>query len=312
MLIQNSCRQYDADIQRIRDGLEALEGGASDDIFQTRASPFEEQLPFNVAINLDEPEGVSASVGMMKQRLHYLLPIEQHVRPVALVPLELMYEVVDHFRQILTSFPHDEHPMDDLRRENGKIHEFVDDFWYGKTCHFPDTLLRRLRPYAPSAWDLECWLAKCLLRQVICGKFGVHYNDIEKDPEKGYYKIRNREESMEKPLATMGMLMVSIYLSKLSVRLAAWLPYELMVVQAPRNARAHSAFISGTEYYEKLEFPDSDEFPDLIFHTCLDHVLEWIESRNWHDSLLRISEEEYRGMFWDAVDEGTEEWRHTA
>ncbi|KAI4124333.1 MAG: hypothetical protein LQ338_004846 [Usnochroma carphineum] len=312
MLIQNFCRQYNTDVQRIRDELEALEDGASDDIFQTRASLYEEQLPLNIAISLDESAGVAAGVSLMKHRLHFLLPIEQPVRPATYIPPQLMNDIVEHFRRVVMDFPLDEHPMDSMRRENGKVHGFIDNFWNGKGCHFPDTLLRQLRPHAPERWDLDCWIAKCFIRQVICREHGVHYADIKQDREKRSYRFRNPKDSVEEPLAAMAMMLIGSYVSKLSVRLAAWMPYELIVVQAQEDVRVHSAFISGVDYYPKLVFPNSGEFPDADFHMCLGHVLDWLEARNWHDPLLRFSKEEYREMFWDAIDEGTEEWRHTA
>ncbi|KAL9020726.1 MAG: hypothetical protein Q9185_002042 [Variospora sp. 1 TL-2023] len=66
-------------VQHMHDEFEALGGGASDDIFQTRASPFEGDLPLNVAINLEEASDVAANNSILQHQLRSLLPIKQGV-----------------------------------------------------------------------------------------------------------------------------------------------------------------------------------------------------------------------------------------
>ncbi|KAI4141060.1 MAG: hypothetical protein LQ341_003620 [Variospora aurantia] len=197
MLSQNFLWQHDQDVQRMHDELEALGNGASDDIFQTQASPFEGDLPLNVAITLEEASSVAANTSILQHRLRTLLPIKQ-------------------------------------RRTTAS--------------RKPASATKNPGP------GVIAWL-------------------------------------------------ISNYLSKLAIQLAAWLPYELVVVQS-QDTNTHADFISSNDYWDKVSI--GDIFND-DFRTCLDHVLQWMEYQEWHDSLQHISEELYYEFFWRFLDGGTEE-----
>ncbi|KAI4282112.1 MAG: hypothetical protein L6R35_005482 [Caloplaca aegaea] len=209
MLIQNFLRQHDQDVQRMHDEFEALGNGASDDIFQTRASPLEGDLPLNVAINLEEASGVAANTSILQHRLRSLLPIKQRVR----------------------------------------------------------------------------------------------YAGIESLLLKANYRVEKTGVSHEKSGPGVIAWLISIYLSKLAIQLAAWLPYELVVVQS-QDSNFHADFISSNDYWDKMSIGD---FFNDDFRTCLDHVLQWMEYQEWHDSLQHLSEEVYYEFFWRFLDGGTEE-----
>lgn len=311
MLIPNTCRRLNEEVDRILEELEALDDGASDDIFQTRASPFEEQLPLNIPINPEEHAGVVAEVSTMQHRLQSLFPIEQGPRPAALGTHQLMEEIVQQFRLILIKMPRDDDPIANFQRKGTVVHGYVDDVWLGRACHFPDGFLRRLRPQMPQRWDLDCWIARCLVREAICIGYSVPYDAIEQDADKVYYQFKDAEECARNPGAAMAMMMISVYVSRLPIQLAAWLPFELLILQAQRDVTVHEAFIEGTDYYERLVFPASDEMADADFHICLSHVRGWLDCTDWHGHLIGCPEEQYRAMFWDAVDRGTDEWRQT-
>ncbi|KAI4144091.1 MAG: hypothetical protein L6R39_004329 [Caloplaca ligustica] len=272
MLIPNTCRRLNEEVDRILEELEALDDGASDDIFQTRASPFEEQLPLNIPINPEEHAGVVAEVSTMQHRLQSLFPIEQGPRPAALGTHQLMEEIVQQFRLILIKMPRDDDPIANFQRKGTVVHGYVDDVWLGRACHFPDGFLRRLRPQMPQRWDLDCWIARCLVREAICIGYSVPYDAIEQDADKVYYQFKDAEECARNPGAAMAMMMISVYVSRLPIQLAAWLPFELLILQAQRDVTVHEAFIEGTDYYERLVFPASDEMADADFHICLSHL----------------------------------------
>lgn len=306
MRTQNTSLEYDADVDRIHEELSALEEGASDEIFQSRMSPIEEELPLNLAIDLRTPEGVAAGEAMVRQRLRSLLPIEQEARTPSPIPPELTNDIVRHFRRMTMELPWSGDPSAPLGdKEHRKLEDFTDDFFGDFICHFHDKLLRRLRPYAPTRCDVDCWIADCLVREVICKDSGIPYEDVGQQERKRGFTIKDRDGVHErKPWALAMSVTISMYLAKLSVKLAAWLPYELLIVQAPENVKVHAAFIGGADYYDDLEVPNLDELPDSLFRVCLDHVLEWMDGRNWHDTrLLKLLEEEdHREMFWDALD----------
>ncbi|KAL9005638.1 MAG: hypothetical protein Q9188_001594 [Gyalolechia gomerana] len=306
---RDTSQEYDNSYQRILDELEALEGGASDGIFQTSASPFEnEQLPSNDAIDVDEPAGLAACVSTIKHTLESLLPVEQEVRPAEYMPPQLMDDLVEHFRLVVTQMPKNEHPVANLQREKSELAEFIDDIWNGKACHFSDELLRRLRPHIPVRWDLDCKLAKCLIKRGVCDEHDIPLGDIGQDAEKKYYGFKDDKDSDNNPIASMEMFMVTIYLSRLSIKIAAWLPYELMYIQLQGDERIYRAFIIGARYDFYLVPPDPDTFSHTYWHICLGHVLDWLEHRNWYHSLLCSDEEIYRDLFWQAIDEGVDDY----
>ncbi|KAL8650845.1 MAG: hypothetical protein Q9210_003588 [Variospora velana] len=303
MLIQNFLQQHDQDVQRMHDQLEALRNGASDDIFQTRASPFEEELPLNVAINLEEASGVAANTSILQHRLRSLLPIKQGVMYAGPVPPKLISDVADHFRQHIMKIPWDQHSWISLEGKKSKVQQFIDDVWKGKLCRFPDALLRRLFVYSPERWNLDSWIATCLVERILYGDLNIPRQEIEKLPLEGNYPVEKTGVSHERSVAGVIALLISMYLSKVAVQLAAWLPYELVVVQS-QDSSIHADFISGNNYWDKVS---SGDFFDDDFRTCLDHVLQWMEYREWHDSLQHLSEEVYYEFFWRFLDQGTEE-----
>ncbi|KAL8720113.1 MAG: hypothetical protein Q9225_002989 [Loekoesia sp. 1 TL-2023] len=247
--ISNPCQEYNDSYQRILDELEALEDGAGDDIFETSESSFEEEkLPLNDAINIDEPAGYAASVSTIKHKLKSLLPVEQEVRPETYMPPQLMEDLVEHFRLVVINMSHNEHPVIDSRRDKSEVAEFIDDCWTGRACPFPDEFLRRLRPHIPFHWDLDCKLARCLIKRGVCEVYGICLEDVEQDTEQRYYQFKHQEDSNDNPVAAMEMLMITVYLSRLSIKIAAWLPYELMMIQIQKDMRVHSAFIIGARY----------------------------------------------------------------
>lgn len=139
----------------MHDEFEALGNGASDDIFQTRASPLEGDLPLNVAINLEEASGVAANTSILQHRLRSLLPIKQRVRYAGQVPAQLISDVADHFRQHIMKFPWDQHSWISLEGKKRELEQLIDDVWEGKLCRFPDALLRRILVYSPERWNLD-------------------------------------------------------------------------------------------------------------------------------------------------------------
>ncbi|KAL9602967.1 MAG: hypothetical protein Q9219_001492 [cf. Caloplaca sp. 3 TL-2023] len=152
-LIRNLSHEYNAAYGRIQDELEALDNGASDDIFQTSASPFagleEEQVQTNDVMRAGDPVGVAARMSHIRQRLQLLLPVDEEVRPPMFIEPQLIEDWVEHFRHVVAQMPHPEHPLDELNREDSEIRKFASGIWSGRTCRFPDQLLRRLRPYVP-------------------------------------------------------------------------------------------------------------------------------------------------------------------
>ncbi|KAI4206896.1 MAG: hypothetical protein LQ346_000838 [Caloplaca aetnensis] len=304
MLIQNTSLQYAEDVYRIREELYQLEGGAGDEIFQTRMPPLGEQMLFNVAIDLGTPEGVAAGELMVRQRLSSLLPIEQEARTATLIPPALKDDIVRHFRRMTMELPWNGDPSAPLNREDGRLDQFTDNFFEDFVCRFPDRLLRQIRPHVPTRCDLDCWIADCLVREVICEDFAIPYEDVVQQEQQKVFAFKNAGVVDGKPWALAISVVISMYLAKLSVKLAAWLPYELLIVQAPENLAVHAAFIGGGEYFNELARPDFVELPDTVLQVCLGHVLDWMESRKWHDTrLLTLEEEDHREMFWDAVDE---------
>lgn len=243
---------------------------------------------------------------MVRHRLRSLLPIEQEARNATPIPHELINDIVLHFRRMTMQLPWNGDPSAPLAdKEHRKLEEFTDDFFGDYICHFPDKLLRRLRPHAPTRCNLDCWIADCLVREVICKDFGIPYEDVGQQERKRVFTIKDCDGVHDrKPWVLAMSVIISMYLAKLSVKLAAWLPYELLIVQAPANVKVHAAFVGGgADYYDDLEVPDFDELPDSLFRVCLDHVLEWMDGRNWHDTrLLKFDEEDHREMFWVAID----------
>ncbi|KAL8945205.1 MAG: hypothetical protein Q9211_000286 [Gyalolechia sp. 1 TL-2023] len=306
---RNTCQEYDTSYQRILDELEVLGRGGSDDIFQTSASPFgHEQVQLNDAININEPTGFAASISRVKHLLESLLPVEREVRPAEYTPPQLMDDLVEHFRLVVSKMPKNEHPVVNLQREKSELAEFIDDVWTGKACQFSDELLRRLRPHIPLRWDLNCKLAQCLVERGVCDVYEIPLEAIGQDEEKKYYGFKNREDSDANPIAFTELFMVTVYLSRLSIKIAAWLAYELMHIQAQKDQRIHRAFIDGARYDFYLVSPDSDTFSDPYWHVCLGHVLKWLEHRDWHRSILGSDEGLYRQFFWEAIDEGVDDY----
>ncbi|KAL8833457.1 MAG: hypothetical protein Q9170_004266 [Blastenia crenularia] len=305
----NTSEDFLSSYERILNELTALEYGASDDIFQTLADPLrEEQLPINVPINHDEQEGYAATVSTIKYRLQSLLPVDQEGRPDTYMPPQLTEDLVDHFQLVVARMPLNEDPYTNLRRDRSEVAEFIHDVETGKACHFSDGFLRRLRPHIPFRWNLDCRFAKYLLKQGVCDKWGITLEDIEQDPAKRYYRFKHREDINDNPVAGIEMLLISMYLTRMSIKIASWLPYELMYIQVQPDARIHSAFSQGTRYDQYLVAPDEETFSDAYWHICLGHVLDWLEKRNWLPPVLCSSADIYQDWFWKAVDEGVDTW----
>ncbi|KAL8907987.1 MAG: hypothetical protein Q9207_001061 [Kuettlingeria erythrocarpa] len=304
MLIQNTSLQYVDDVYRIREALYALEGGAGDEIFQTRMPPLGEEMLFNVATDLGTPVGVAAGEVMVRQRLRTLLPIEQEATTATLIPPAVKDDIVRHFRRMTTELPWNGDPSATLDGEDGRLDQFTDNFFEDLVCRFPDRLLRRIRPYVPTRCDLDCWIADCLVREVICKDFAIPYEDVVQQEQRKVFAFGNPGVVDGKPWALAISVVISIYLVKLSVKLAAWLPYELLMVQAPGNFEVHTAFINGGDYFNELVRPDFVELPDTVLQICIGHVLDWMDARKWHDTrLLTLKEEDHREMFWDTCHE---------
>lgn len=136
-----------------------------------------------------------------------------------------------------------------------------------------------------------------------CGDLNIHRQGIESLLLKANYRVEKTGVSHEKSGPGVIAWLISIYLSKLAIQLAAWLPYELVVVQS-QDSNFHADFISSNDYWDKMSIGD---FFNDDFRTCLDHVLQWMEYQEWHDSLQHLSEEVYYEFFWRFLDGGTEE-----
>ncbi|KAL8735622.1 MAG: hypothetical protein Q9166_000791 [cf. Caloplaca sp. 2 TL-2023] len=302
----NTCRKFDDDLERIRLEIEALEDGADDDIFQTRGCPIEEQLPPNTAIDLSDPAGIDAFDSTIKDRLQQLLPIEQEVNPRRHLPPLLMLDVVENFRSVVKGIPDDCLSFAAPNGDQSEFHRYADRIWNGEACRFADDFLRRVRPYVPFRCNLDCWIAKCLMRS-ICDEYSVPYSAVEKEPEGQFFLFTKAEGFAHKALRiAMETMYLSIYLSRLSIQIAAWLPYELMVVQAYRDPTLDAAFKGGLEYHApRIHY----QFSDAGFQICLGHVVDWLDHMGWFDPVLWSNQDLYRDWFWEAVDKGSDDWQ---
>ncbi|KAL8696091.1 MAG: hypothetical protein Q9224_002976 [Gallowayella concinna] len=303
-------RRSNHDLKRIRQELKALEDGATDDIFQTRGSLAEEQLPLNTAINLDEPAGSAGYDNRARDRLQYLFPVEQEVTPRRRMPRQLMEDIVRHFRSVIKDIPEDGLSVDDSNREESELHQFADRIWSGKACQFPDELLRRLRPYVPFQRDLDCTISKCLMR-CICDEYNIPYGVVGREAGGEYYHFRYHPALHNRNMRlAIETVFLSIYVSRLAIAIAAWLPYELMMIQACNDPGLDQAFINGEEYFQDGLPPDSlDDFENGYFHVCLGHVLKWLEHIGWFDPILWSDQDLHKDWFWAAVDQGAGIWR---
>ncbi|KAL8809589.1 MAG: hypothetical protein Q9200_003284 [Gallowayella weberi] len=302
--------QYDNDLRRIRQEVEALEDGASDDIFQTRGSPFGEQLPLNTAINLNEPAGSAGFDNRARDRLQVLLPVEQEVTPRKRMPHQLMEDIARHFRSIVKDIPEDGLLFNETNRDESEFHLFADRIWSGVACQFPDKLLRRVRPYVPFQRDLDCSLSKCLMR-CICDEYSIPYDLVGREAGGECYHFRNHQLLQDTSVRfAIETVFLSIYVSRLAIAIAAWLPYELMMIQACNDPRLDQAFINGQEYFRHgLPLNSLDTFEEAYFHVCLGHVLNWLEHMGWFEPILWSNQDLYKEWFWAAVDQGADIWQ---
>ena len=315
MRARNTNREQIDSYQRILDELDALGDGAGEEIFQTSASPFgdDQDLPENEAIDYAEDEGFAATLSTTRYQLQMLLPIEQEVRPTTYMPPQLMEDLVEHFRQVMAKIPQTMHPIIDLERWEIEQSAFINYLWKSKVCHFPDELLRRLRPHLPGRWDPDSRLAKFLIEQTVCKPYGIPFSKIQVDANDNHYRFKHLKDIENNLVASIGMIMVSAYLQRLSIKIAAWLPYELMVVmtESQFSDRVQSAFIAGDRYDQYFRRTHIETFSDKYWHTCLRHVLEWCEHRKWYHPFSSADGELHHDLFWYAIDEGTDEWKYT-
>lgn len=299
------------DVNRIRLEVEAMKNGAGDDMFQTREIRSEDQRRLNRAINRAEPAGESGYDSMVRDRLQELLPLEQEVNPKEDMPPELMEDIVKHFRSVVKDIPESGLSHDDLDRERSEFHQFADRIWSGEACRFPDQLLRRVRPYVPFKRNLDCCIANCLMMQGICDEYGIPYDAVERAPDGQLYRYKDHEgfpwERRSLRIA-IEAIFLSIYLSRLAIEIAAWLPYELMVVQDCNIPDLQEAFIDGRVYWPHGLPPDMDDFQDAYFYICLAHVVKWLEHRGGFDAILWSNPDSYHDWFWAAVDKGAGIW----
>lgn len=299
-MVRNPRRQYEDDYSRIRDELWALEHGAGDDIFQTRASPLEHRLPRNVAIDFNEAEGIAAYDNITRYRLNQLLPVGRTVTPQTSVSPELIKDVVVTFWSIASNLPQ-------TPRNRDGIMDFLADVWCKGTYQIPDYLLRRLRPHAPQRWDMDCWIAQCLI-QDICEKHNIPCEDVEADPEKKYIRLKPAEDGGSRLLASWEMLTITIYLARLASEIAAWLPSELMTVQLEPDQTVPEAFAFGRDYYQQQGPRAYGTFTKQYFHMCLGHALEFLEDSGWFNAPLVGDGESNRDMFWERLDYRMDTW----
>ncbi|KAL8805609.1 MAG: hypothetical protein Q9182_001874 [Xanthomendoza sp. 2 TL-2023] len=284
--------------------------GASDDIFQTRVSPSREELPLNTAINLNEPAGSAGYDNRARDRLQVLLPVEQEVTPRTRMPRQLMEDIVSHFRSIVKDIPEDGLSINETNQEVSEFHLFANGIWSGLACQFPDELLRRVRPYVPFQLNLGCSISKCLMRS-ICDEYNIPYDLVGREAGGEFYHFRDHQVLHDRSTRlSILTVFLSIYLSRLSIAIAAWLPYELMMIQACSDPRLDQAFINGEEYFRHGLPRDSlDDFENAYFHVCLGHVLEWLEHMGWFKPFLWSNDDLYKEWFWAAVDQGVDIWQ---
>ncbi|KAI4188529.1 MAG: hypothetical protein L6R41_002091 [Letrouitia leprolyta] len=308
----NTAQQYDVDYKRILGELDALESRASDDIFQTSASPLDnEQLPPDDAIDFDEDAGYAACVGAIKDTLQTLLPLEQEVRPAEYTPPQLMDDLVEHFRLVVSRIPMNEDPVVNLHRERSELAGFIDDVWTGTACHFPTEFLRRLWPHIPVRWDMDCKLAKCLIKRGVCDEHDIPLNKLGFDDSKQYCGFKDQADADKNPVVWVEMFMISVYLARLSITIAAWLPYELMLIAVQEDQRVFRAFITGARYDFYLAPLEPATFSSEYWHLSLGHVIEWLEHRNWYLSPICSNSDFFHDLFWAAIMEGVDDYAIT-
>lgn len=309
----NTTREYDTFYKRMLDELDALEGGASDDIFQTSASPFEdEQLPPNNAVEIDDEAGYAACVSAIKDTLQTLLPLEQEVRPAEYTPPQLMDDLVEHFRLVVGQMPMDEDPVVNLRREKSELAGFIDKVWTGEACHFSGEFLRRIWPHIQfPKWDMDCKLAKCLVKQGVCDVHGIPLEKIGLDEKKKHCGFKNHEDCDKNPVVWMEMFMITVYLARLSIEIAAWLPYELMIISVQEDQRVFRAFTTGARYDFYLVPLEPESVSEEYWHLSLSHVLDWLQRRDWYRSPIFSNEEFFHDLFWPAIDKGMGDYAFT-
>ncbi|KAL8738683.1 MAG: hypothetical protein Q9181_000567 [Wetmoreana brouardii] len=299
-LIHNSCQKYDEDYRRIQDEMLALERGAGDAIFQTRAPPFKEQLPRNIAIDLREEEGLAAYTNITRYRFNQLLPVDSEVTPESQIPPQLMKDIVRNFWSITKDMPQPEVDIDRWR-------SFLATVWSSNRAYIPDSLLRRLRPHAPRRWDMDCWIAKCLITAV-CEKQGILREDIQIDVDRRYLRFKNAKGEENNLQATKELHTLIVYLGRLSVQLAAFIPYELLLVETERDQSVPEAFHLGQEYYQNGVPHSHCTISSDYWHICLSQALRYLEHRHWFNAVPSNAEEAYREMFWSRLDDGVQEW----
>ncbi|KAL8699816.1 MAG: hypothetical protein Q9201_005783 [Fulgogasparrea decipioides] len=299
-LKRNPCQKYTEDYRRIQDEMLALERGAGDAIFQTRAPPLEEPLPRNIAIDLREEEGLAAYTNITRYRFHQLLPVDSEVTPEPQIPPQLMKDIVGNFWSITKEMPQPEVDIDRWR-------SFLATVWSSNTAYIPDSLLRRLRPHAPRRWDMDCWIAKCLITAV-CEKHCILREDIQSDVDRRLLSFKNAKGEENNLQTTKELHTISVYLGRLSVQLAAFIPYELLLVETERNQSVPEAFHLGQDYYQNGVPHRYGRVSSDYWHICLSQALRYLEHRHWFDAVPRSAEESYREMFWSRLDYGVQEW----
>ncbi|KAL8873149.1 MAG: hypothetical protein Q9174_001337 [Haloplaca sp. 1 TL-2023] len=297
-LYSRPTQRWEEETHRIFEELHAMEQGAGDEIFQTRAWPSEDSSTRNVAIDLTTAQGREARDGVIRYRLSRLLPVEMLGASASVrgIPVDLIDEIVSSFQEMAGQ-------MFLVSRTKAELWELITDVWGRKDDQFSDQLLRRLRPWFPESWKNDCWIAQCII-PVICDKYQLSRDDVSADPNETFVTLKKDIGSRFCNRAAWELVMLTVYLAVLSSELAAFLPFELMYVQAEIDPTVAEAFMVGQHYTAHWTIGPlmNNQHTKRYFDICYGHVLAFLDSKAWFDGPWEGAVQRYYDGFFGRLD----------
>ncbi|KAL8954461.1 MAG: hypothetical protein Q9183_007107 [Haloplaca sp. 2 TL-2023] len=272
-------QRWEEETYRILEELHAMEQGAGDEIFQTRASPFEDSSTRNIAIDLSTAQGREARDGVTRHRLGRLLPMEMPGASASAtdIPDNLIDEIVSSFWEMAGQ-------MFLVRLTRAELWKLMANIWKRADDQFSDQLLRRLRPWFPNRWNYDCWIAQCIIGAV-CEKYQLPREDVYVDPNSQYVTLHHDDGNATRCQAAWELAMITTYLAVLSSELAAFLPFELMYVQAEIDPTIAEAFMAGHHYTADWTMGPlmNNQHTKHYFDICYAHVVAFLDGKDWFD-----------------------------
>ena len=256
-----------------------MEQGAGDEIFQTRASPFENSSTRNIALDLSSAQGREARDGVTRYRLGRLLPMEMPGASASATdtPDNLIDEIVSSFWEMAGQ-------MLLVRPTEAELLKLMTNIWRRADDQFSDQLLRRLRPWFPDRWKYDCWIAQCIIRAV-CERYQLPQEDVNADPNRDFITLKNDNRNGIRRQAAWDLATITTYLAVLSSELAAFLPFELMYIQAEIDPTIAEAFMAGHHYTAHWTIVPlmNNQHTKHYFDICYAHVIAFLDSKAWFD-----------------------------